>query len=317
MNKAQNELAGGLLMSEISDALMRILESVSKGELRLSDEMRRGIIREVIEIIVAGGWREALPYSLELANSLLDDIAVGFEKVHDYIVDLRAALIDYGLVGMGSGILATIFGVGLEFDWLLGIPYYPSSTLKGAARSAAEAILGDEEAEALFGSPGDKGWIGIYTFAPAYPVGCKPSRYPCLIITGDVLTPHYFKPGRGLVESELDVEPNPVVHAAIAPGTVFRFIIGIKRPTGRIRGRVEDALRVAAEKKLISKPAVLPGVLAELAFKLLGSALLTGFAARSGKGYNIFEILAEDEWSAISRSVVSIRLKPSSTGVRR
>ena len=230
-------------------------------------------------------------------------------RVYDYVVDFRMELTGPGLIGTGSGLLHAIFEVGLEFDWLLGLPYYPGSTLKGATRAVAEEILGKKAADTLFGKPGVGGWMGLYAFAPSYPIGCINGK-PCLVITGDVVTPHYYVPGRGIVESELEARPTPIQHVSIAPGTVFRFVVGVRLPRGRDRAEVEDALRIAASDgglKLLDSPSLTPIDLARLALRLLGTALMSGFAARSSKGYNVFTPVPEKS-DVIDRNVVSFKI---------
>ncbi|MEB3859653.1 MAG: RAMP superfamily CRISPR-associated protein, partial [Desulfurococcales archaeon] len=207
-----------------------------------------------------------------------------------------------------SGVFETLFDVGLCFDATLGLPYYPGSTLKGASRSVAEELLGEDHARALFGKPGEKGWMGLFEYSNSYPVGCITGKHPCLVVTGDVVSPHYFKPGVGLVETELEAEPTPIIHAAIAPGTVFRVIIGVREPPKRAEEGVRKAIRKAREVGLLGSDSLNATSLSLIAARLAIIAMSWGFAARSGKGYNVFRLLDKEELDRIDRSVVSIKM---------
>ena len=300
--------AGGSLLREIAESVNNVLDKWSrKGTGKDPGMMVKG---KVLDVVLGGGWRGGLDCAMGVADWLLGAVKDGYVRVYDGVVDFRMELTGPGLVGTGSGPLHAVFEVGLEVDWLLGLPYYPGSTLKGASRAVAEELLGDEAAKALFGvSPerGKGGWMGVYGFAPAYPVGCRRGK-PCLVLIGDVVTPHYYVPGRGVVESELDAQPTPIQHVSIAPGTVFRFIVGVRMPRGRKRERVEEALRKAGEAGVLKQheTRLQPLNLAKLALRLLGTALMTGFAARSARGYNAFTPLREGE--DVERRVVSFRV---------
>ncbi len=303
--------AGGPLLKSLSDSIDQTLtECTTKlhGKEDIASCIEKRLSRRTTELVLSGGWRRFLGGSLEIADRILSDVSTAYERIYGHVVDLRFKLIDRGLVGTGSGLFASIFEVGLEVDWMFGLPYYPASSVKGAVRSAAEELLGADAADRLFGSSGSEGSVAAVAFSDAYPVGClKGSRHPCLIVTGDVVTPHYFRPDWGrVVDSELDARPTPIQHLAIAPGTVFRVVMGLD--TARIRGASEVVGRAVKRKLLSSEEAGLGDTaLLLLVARLVAATLASGFAARSGKGYNVLLPLLEGE--GLHRTIVSLKVR--------
>ena len=314
MKTQEAMLAGGPLLKGLSDSIDSTLTGcIKKHDSReeFASCMKGELSRRVIKLVLGGDWRRFLEGSLKMTNQVLTDVSRAYERVYDHVVDLQFKLIDRGLVGTGSGLFASIFEVGLGIDWILGLPYYPASTVKGAVRSAAEELLGTEAAERLFGSLGARGSMAAVVFSDAYPVGClNRSRHPCLIVTGDVITPHYFRPKWGkVVDAELEAGPTPIQHLAIAPGTVFRVVVGLD--VARIRS-ADEVVKRAIERNLLSKKEVELGNMALLLLmaRLVAAALASGFAARSGKGYNVLLPLLEGE--DVHRVIVSLSVRRGS-----
>ncbi len=284
--------AGGLLLEELGTS---VLEALLHGK----EDPRKAMRDAGLEVLLGGKWRGRLADSMRLADRMLEEAASALRNAGYVIVVLGARLRSPGLVGMGSGLLHSVFEVGLEMDWLLGLPKYPGSTLKGALRSTVEALVGDELAERLFGrSSGEGGEAGKVVVLDSYPVGCMPGGegYPCLVLTGDVITPHYYSGGEP-VEAEYEAQPRPVQHIAIAPGTVFKLVLGVKED---IASSLADSLLDAIKNKFNSVGDLLgsargPTALAVALGLLAAYTMSRGFAARSGKGYNIMEPLTEEE----------------------
>jgi len=308
-------IAGGALLEELRRALLE--KSVVEGLLdRRGGRGRKPVLRErARDVIVGGDWRERLRGSMSMAADLLGEAVEGLESVGYDVVDLRFYLASPGLVGVGSGVFKAIFEVGLEMDWLLGLPVIRGSSLKGAARAlvdeAAESVPGLRESlDVFFGTTEDGGRRGAMVVLDSYPVGCRPG-YPCLVLTGDVVTSHYYKGGKP-VDSEAKAEPKPVQHVAIAPGTVFRVVAGVP-------GRdLEPGLDSHAERILRAfgvEPAHgVPARLYALGV-VLQAALANGLGARSGKGYNVLLPYTGD---VLETRVVGIRLStPKDRGSRR
>jgi len=307
-------VAGGRLLEELR---ARLLDPGVTRNLD-PDEMRKEIRRRGLDVVLGGEWRSRLPASLELADSLLEEVAAGLEEAGYDVVDLLFRLDSMGLTGAGSGVFKAVFEVGLEMDWLLGLPVLRGSTLKGAVRDALEGIVGGECIEELFGAPGEGGGIGAVFFADSYPVGCEKGK-ACLVLAGDVVTPHYFLPGeRRLARAEYEAQPTPVQHVAIAPGTVFRVVAGV--PGASTGGeRLDACTRNILESLGVEEAPGVPARLQALAAALY-TALATGFGARSGKGYNVLLPAGGDEIERGGKvSIVSLKIATSNVqkGERR
>lgn len=299
MNNRSLVPAGGILLEELTDELFRA---------SYNERFREWVKRTVVNVFIGGKWRKHLRDSMRLANLLLDQASAGLRDSGYNVVDLGVRLTSTGLSGTGSGLLKVLLEVGLEIDWLLGLPKYPGSTLKGALRGTIESVLGEEHAEAVLGSTGQEGSVGDIIVLDSYPVGCYPG-YPCLVYTGDVVTPHYYKHG-GVIEKEYQAMPVPVEHLAIAPGTVFRVVAGIRYPPEeKIRRFVEGFNKiVGGGRAAVNVPSSTYGYQLALAY-LLASALVSGFAARSGKGYNIMIPLKEEELRNSIRNLEIVSIK--------
>ncbi len=139
---------------------------------------------------------------------------------------------------------------GFSFHRLLGVPYFPGSTVKGLARAAARvAGIGEADDGRFFGSvapkAGDQGGSaasGGVVFLDALPV-----TWPRLGV--DLLNNHRptwtaFLNGGGRREDLERVaaasaagleDPVPVYFLAVEPGVAFRFWIG-ERPGAKLGG---------------------------------------------------------------------------------
>ena len=303
-------IGGGMLLKAINDSFIEYLNDICNN----TSDAGKILKDKVIEHIVydkSKHWRSTIPSSLILAKEILESIKIGLTKTYDSVISLDFYLTDYGLVGSAEGIFKAVFEVGLFIDWLLGLPFYPGSSIKGGIRGVAENFIEDREViEELLGFSGEKGSIGGLFVSDAYPIGCKnDSKHPCLILTGDVVNPHYYKPGLGWVETEVDIEPSPVKHIAIAPGTVFRVVIGVMfPPEDRLHRIVND---VDSVKSLLgSSSSELDDYVKylRLVSNLVASAFYNGIGARSGKGYNMFEYL-DDENAVNSTTIHYLRIR--------
>ncbi len=296
------DAAGGPLLRELSEALFNLDNSSSGNLLEL-------IKKKSIEILLEGGWRSRLSGSMRTASLLLEEAKSGLKSAGYTTLDLHARLVTPGLVGAGSGLLHTILEVGLEIDWLLGLPKIPGSTIKGALRSALEDLLGEEFADMILGEAGSGAHVSNAIILDSYPVGCLSGneKFPCLVLTGDVVTPHYYSGGEP-VEAEYQAMPVPVVHVSIAPGTVFRIIMGVRpEVVADLERFANEFNKELGEKYNIRVEPTTRGLLAGLAF-LTASALASGFAARSAKGYNVMLPLVDQDVIKLSLEVVSLKL---------
>ncbi|MDW8004938.1 MAG: type III-B CRISPR module RAMP protein Cmr6 [Thermofilaceae archaeon] len=194
-----------------------------------------------------------------------------------------------GIVGTGDAFGKILFEVGLSFDPILNVPYIPSSSLKGAFRSAiATKVKGD--AEKAFGESGKVGLIGV---TEAYPVNAQGR-----LLDPDVLTPHY--PETEGIETELDVQPNPVVYAAIAPGVEFEFYIyygkGILKTLNRQELKVSDKLTRDAHifegnlEEALKETKIDAEQLPVVDYAVI-YALTRGLGAKTSAGYTRFKLI--------------------------
>ncbi|MEM4455605.1 MAG: RAMP superfamily CRISPR-associated protein [Thermofilaceae archaeon] len=236
-----------------------------------------------------------------------------FNRVRSHLNSVREALLVSGycvklckmataartVVGAGGSFGKVPFELGLSFDPILNVPYIPASALKGAFRHALEELRGRDLAGLLFGEEGEVGVVGV---TDAYPVGVVSELQgrsgrgaAARLLEPDVLSPHY--PETKKLETELDVEPKPVVFAAIAPGVVFEFYLYYNRGLrAKLGGRVADASSELDSKKhifegdLAAANNVTVDVLPSLDLAVL-YALSRGVGAKTSIGYSRFELL--------------------------
>ncbi len=233
----------------------------------------------------------AFVYNTKAFNEKLDNAKMHLEAVRRWacrawpnaggvaVVDARLVEGSRLLVGGSSGILQALFEVGMSWDYVLDLPYIPGSSLKGAMRASAEALLGKDYKDILYSVFGPeteskKKFAGCLEVFDAYPV-----EAPRGLLDVDVITPHYYKGGE-VRSSELEVQPMPIAHVSVAPGTVFRFVVAHRCPNSVLQ-QLSRALR---ERLKIHASGA--GALATL----LGMALFNGIGARTGKSYGVFTL---------------------------
>ena len=313
-------LAGGLL----HEIVRNYYRYFAKGNLTddAKKKARETLIRNIIGD-AAFGMR--LKNSLEFAKEMIDNLESSLVNAEYCVGRLDFVLLDRGLVGSGSGVFKTVFEVGMEIDKLLGLPYYPGSSLKGAARAACEDLISDERGESsdskeddgcdkLFGS---KDMAAPLVYTSAYPIGCIEDLGPCTVYLPDVITPHYYKDGK-VVKAEHEAQPNPVIHLSISPGTVFSTIVGVYKH--RMESVDREARRILEElskydsklkEQLDTSPA---GAVMRAGLLLLEAALMTGIGARTGKGYNTAKPLKDVGQKRVSVEVVRLSFQWPSRG---
>ncbi len=187
------------------------------------------------------------------------------------------------LVGAGGPVGKIPFEVGLSLDPLLGVPYVPGSTLKGAFRHALIELsrtgIGDCDeklADDMFGSQDHSGLVGV---TDAYPL--FEEQEVRRVLEPDVISPHY--PG---AEDEQEAKPVPVQFLTIAPGVKLKFFTYYKGEAARhiFRGDLEAIAR------RYNKPQELMGIL-KCIDKAVLYALIRGVGAKTSTGYSRFELI--------------------------
>ncbi|MEM2275185.1 MAG: type III-B CRISPR module RAMP protein Cmr6 [Thermofilum sp.] len=251
-------------------------------------EKKRVFLEKVCRMS-SGSLRHVEAYTKEIQEALL---ANGFQVKVCKIVSVTR-----GLVGTGEAFGKALFEIGLALDPLLNVPLIPASSLKGAFRHALRRRFDESAAERVFG--GARGGMGLVGVTDAYPVRARGRLFD-----PDILAPHYPETER--LETELDVEPNPVPFLTIAPGVEFVFYIYFNKGLPAALG---ERRRLKVTRELTGKSAgfeIFEGDLAE-AIKNAGGevhpdlipavdyaviyALTQGIGAKTSVGYTRFRLL--------------------------
>lgn len=251
-------------------------------------EKKRVFLEKVCRMS-SGGLHHVEAYTKEIQEALL---ANGFQVKVCRIVSAAR-----GLVGTGEAFGKALFEVGLAFDPLLNVPLIPASSLKGAFRHALRRRFGESAAERVFG--GVQGGMGLLGVTDAYPVRARGR-----LLEPDILAPHY--PETKQLETELDVEPNPVPFPTIAPGVEFVFYIYFNKG---LPAALDERRRLRVTRELAGKGAgfeIFEGDLAEALKNVSGKvhpdlipivdcaviyALTQGVGAKTSIGYTRFKLL--------------------------
>ena len=240
--------------------------------------------------------------ALEISRKLVEERLKGLSSSGYEVGYLDLELTSPGIVGIATGPMKLVFEVGLNIDPIIGLPYYPGSSIKGVARKAVSETLRkcivnnkrdkdkvekivNDIVDTIFGKTDNEARISLVTFLDAYPIGC--SSEDCSIYTGAIVTPHYYREGKP-VETELDASPIPVPHIAIAPGLIFRFIIGVRKafsPDSAEKLKEVNVQKCGLPNLNLDSPRDLLRFIAIVLLRELNA----GSFARGKKGYNVFE----------------------------
>ena len=237
-------------------------------------------------------------------------LSSALKRLRQGFIDAQYRTVSKLLISTSGGAFDVVFEVGIAWDMLLDVPYIPGSSLKGAVRSwalrrcselssvderrkcgglafrlfgASSGHLASKDEKAWFqkifgGLPqASEAWTGLATFYDAYPVSGGRGSLACGLLELDILTPHYYRGGNP-VSDEFDVEPVPVPHLVVAPGTVFGVVASLD-PGG------EAVARSLAG--LLEGGSVGDGLAAFV--WMVTEALGEGIGARTGKGYGAME----------------------------
>ena len=170
--------------------------------------------------------------SLKLVDTRLDKLEDAYNSLNYKFDCVNARLLYRGLVGVGDGFGRLAFEVGLSWDSILQLPFFPGSSVKGAVRAIARAVndgevdigidVKDEDwLERIFGSSEGVGaGMGTVVFHDAYPIEANEKG---LILEPDVMTPIY----KDSIE-EHKAKPTPIIFLAIARGVKFCFPLASK-----------------------------------------------------------------------------------------
>ncbi len=265
--------------------------SGKEGKSRVKEEL----MHELLELD-----KRTIKGRLDRSRRLVGERVRAARLVGAQVLVVDARLTYRGLFGSSEGIGEGLFEVGLTWDPVLDLPVIPGSSVKGAVRAFCEDLLASRSSnrdkagklcEALFGKPGEGGYVGLVVFADALPVeaGLRGG-----VIDADIINPHYNALTDNSLRMELDVMPVPVLHLCVGEGTVFKFLAytpgriltlgedivdGVEELAKVLGVRLPRALNVSAKAILLTS-------------FLLGGALRTGIGARTLKGYGRFEVIS-------------------------
>lgn len=236
-------------------------------------ELRRELLVEVSRVSL-----EVLQQLLGEINGSLKEVVEGLKADGYNVKECTIRTVSRFVGGVGEPAGQIPFEVGLFLDPILGVPYIPGSTLKGAFRHALYEIAeregydpkrADELANTLFGSPKGAGLVGI---TDAYPISADER-----LLEPDVITPHY--PG---AKNELDAQPKPVTFLTVAPGVEFKFYIYYKEKAINyvFQGDLNEEIKRSRDPLSVMK----------IVDKAVFYALARGVGAKTSVGYSEFEL---------------------------
>ena len=272
-------------------AALEVMVNEHFNEIREGKVQPEKIKRKMIEAILNNAID--LTKSLRIAKEMMEHVERGYAEAGYVVGHLDVVLTSEGLVGMGHGPFKAAFEVGLNVDPVLGLPYYPGSGIKGAVRNFLWTMADEEYINKVFGSSSaEEGEVSKVIFSDAFPIGCKRE---CSVFKPLVVTPHYFRGGE-VVKNELEAEPTPVVHVGISENMVFRLVIAIRKDSSkevnelfeRLKGDDEEVKKVISNVKGLWGKSEHKTALLRVVWVTL-YVLSRGIAARSSKGYNVFE----------------------------
>jgi len=179
---------------------------------------------------------------MRATEQLLVELENALEKLGVSYLTLKVETTTALLVGSATGLGALTTEVPLNWDPVLELPVIPGSALKGIARAWLHDYLiyglnSDHENEEEAPPENDNkykeaeakvkevfGWekaVSKLTFYDAYPVEVAgPS-----LLSRDIVNPHYNPLTNPNLKTELDVQPNPVQHVAVAPRVTFHIVV--------------------------------------------------------------------------------------------
>lgn len=150
-----------------------------------------------------------------MLRNVINNIKEILEKLKYSLIDVRIKTSSKTFIGVSTQFGFTIFESGISFDPIFNAPYIPASEIKGILRSCIE----DKDkrlVEKLFGTENNEGLLMI---TDAFPISAERNTF-----LPEIITPHYTND----VKQETEVNPNPVILLAIAPGVTFEFLVYYK-----------------------------------------------------------------------------------------
>ena len=271
---------------------------ISSYKLTLTPREKRKVLETVCKAT------KTLDKRLNEMNTWLEELKVALVRLGYSVVEVEIKVATRAIIGASEKFGQLPFEVGLCFDPLLNLPFIPASSIKGAIRDAYIRLVAkdlqkkgkredeaykeaENEADYLFGSAGSEGaHVSLVGFTDAYPVGAGDGGY---LLHPDVLTPHYPR-----VRTELDVQPTPIVHMVIAPGTTFKFLaFYLKRGSGY--SMRWEKLAETGLVRVLNRSESLDPRSSLMLIRAMIYAFLRGVGARTAVGYSRFHLVSLNE----------------------
>lgn len=285
------------LLAKLNKVIEDLLKSARLENLR--KELKKSIMKELTRL----SCRE---WQKELVAERIRDIVRGELLLGRHVVVLEAKLGSPGIIGMGSGVLATILEVGLAWDYVVDLPLISGSAFKGAfrdtaiqlcARGARDKLKCLEEVIALLGrsaGAGDAEDIakvlevdnesvrnivrgsasrGLLVFHDTYLICGESGK----LLEGWVITPHYEKAG-----NEYEVKTVPVQHVVLASGLYGVFIVGVD---------VSALNHISKLRELLGEGSCSGKTCLAFLSHILAATLASGVGARTSRGYTQFGVV--------------------------
>jgi len=186
--------------------------------LALNPKEKEEIKRRALEKLVTLTLRTArLSGVLPRIQHLLKEIEEALKSTCEFVLKVKIKSTSRFLVHSREGITYLLFEGGTVLHPVFGIPYIPSSSIKGALRSYLASKGYDEnKLKTLFGGLVEGASRIIITDAYL-------TSFEGKIIEPEVTTPIYREP------REDRAKPVPIIYPVIAPGVKFTFFVGLKK----------------------------------------------------------------------------------------
>lgn len=178
------------------------------------------VSRRLMNVYECNSVKQLLDLTARHVNNLVE----GVRQVFPTTLLFKARLLSRLAIHCSSKHLP--LQISLAWDPTLNVPYIPSSSIKGVARSYFEEngiTIDGVKLDELFGTTEHQGGL---VFFDAYPVKCGGEH----LVEADVITPHYRELD-GLID-EARSSPIPLVFPVIARGVELDIVIALEESLG-------------------------------------------------------------------------------------
>lgn len=229
-------------------------------------------------------YTKGIDEKLKMLHKNQRDYLLSFPEQDYEVIELKAKTKTPVITGIGQ---PHPNEVSMVFDYMLGIPYIPTSSIKGLLRFTSTVMkindnteknikidqgkINDESIEEIkyyFGGQSNEGSV---VFLDAYP-----EQIPKLHI--DIVNPHYrdyYQDGKAPVDY---LEPKPIKFLTVAPNTTFIFRVIINKQNQNYEN-LKQSIKTILKEALTKE----------------------GIGAKTSLGYGIFKEIIEDDFSNLGK----------------